>query len=624
MSWIYTLVFSGLLFSSNAGTARYQELSHFDQAPNVTVTKSDETDRFEQTYPLSANGRVSVSNVNGSIVAEAWDRNEVKLIATKTADSKEKLADIEIKIESKLDSFSVETNYDNWKQKSGNRWKNGGKLQVDYQLMIPRAAVLNEVETVNGSVTISNFTNFTKVSAVNGNVTASNLRGTADLSTVNGEVDADFNNLDAASKISIGTVNGRAKLTIPSDANATIRVDSLNGVITNDFGLPVRKGKYVGRDLYGKLGSGDVRIKLDSVNGDLKILRQNDGKTPGPVTNLLPQKEKDDEDWDKDDEDVPNIRSVKIDKEIAKALKESQKASISAMKQARKEIGKIQPEIAKVTADSLKQAAEVLRSAPVQNAIKDGLKQQKAILAKISDISFFPPVPRVEIKSNSFPVKGIPQVNIQSHGCAIKVTGWNKSEVKYAVTQLSSSHDRTPLDIKESHDDASMTLKIENNDDLERTRIEIFVPKKSNLKINTDSEIRLDGVSGEIDLTGEDGAINVRDADGKLTVATNDGRIRVIGFRGEIQTRANDGMTNLEGDFTMLTASAASGLITVTMPDDSTAIFKTAAETDIDGLSQIRVIKNEKYQPGDGETLFNITTAGRVTLRSTGSIKTPL
>jgi hypothetical protein len=62
-----------------------------------TVVRLDETERFEQTYPLSAKGRVNVSNVNGSITVEAWDRNEVKLEAVKTADTRESLADVEIK-----------------------------------------------------------------------------------------------------------------------------------------------------------------------------------------------------------------------------------------------------------------------------------------------------------------------------------------------------------------------------------------------------------------------------------------------------------------------------------------------------------------------------------------------
>ena len=67
--------------------------------------------------------------------------------------------------------------------------------------MVPRGAMLNEIETVNGSVTVSNFTNIIKISAVNGSVKATNIRGTASLSTVNGEVIADFDRLESGTKV---------------------------------------------------------------------------------------------------------------------------------------------------------------------------------------------------------------------------------------------------------------------------------------------------------------------------------------------------------------------------------------------------------------------------------------
>ncbi len=626
MSWIFTIVFSGLLFTSNQGLTTTENKPVVSDVPTTTVVKFDETDRFEQTYPLAANGKVSVSNVNGSITAEGWDRNEVKLVAIKTADTKEHLADVEVKIDARADSFSVETDYGNWKN-GANRWREHGKLTVDYQLMIPRGAVLDEIETVNGSVTITNFNNATKASAVNGTVKASNLSGNANLSTVNGEVVVDFSSLDQGSKISLGTVNGKVNLTLPSDANATLKVDSLNGNISNDFGLPVRKGKYVGRDLYGRLGTGDVRIKMDSVNGDVKILKQNDGKNASPVTNLLPQKDKDDEDWDSDSgpflsggaisrADRENIR-----KEIVRANVDAKKA----MADAQQAIELAQPEIAKATAEGLKQAAEVMKSEVVQKAMKDSLRQQKAVLARMSDIAFFPSMPRVERKSDSFAVKGVPKVSVETRGCAIKVTGWDQSEVKYSVTQLTAGPASEPVNITETHSDSGVTLNVKADDNLQRTRIEIFVPKKSNLVINTDSEIRVDGISGTIDLTGEDGAINVRDSDGKLSVANSEGRIRVIGFKGEVQTKTGDGATMLEGDFDKVTAKADSGEIILTLPETASAIIKSrSSDTRIEGLP-LGVTKqkdeNREYRLGGGGHLFDLSTDGQVVLRSSNSLQ---
>ncbi|MBP7416532.1 MAG: DUF4097 family beta strand repeat protein, partial [Pyrinomonadaceae bacterium] len=386
MSWLYTIVFAGLVFSSQGSSASSGERVIQNAPAPVVVEVQDETEKFDKTYPLNSNGRVSLSNVNGSVVVEAWDRNEVKVEYTKIASSKERLAEVDVRIDSRADHLEIETDYDNWKSRSGDDWKSNGKLQVEFRLMVPRTAFLNEIETVNGSVTASNFTNFTKISAVNGSVTGTNLRGTVNLETVNGEVVADFDRLESGNKITLSTVNGRVNLTIPSDANATINADTLNGNISNDLGLPIRKGKYVGRDLYGRIGTGDVRIKLDSVNGGLSIRRKSDGKTQNPVVNLLPNKDKDDEDWDTD-KDVEKAASyLKMDKDIQKAVKDAEKESAKAIKASQKELEAIQPELDKISAtamasaaDAIEQSTKILNSKEIQEKMREAqLRQQDA------------------------------------------------------------------------------------------------------------------------------------------------------------------------------------------------------------------------------------------------------
>lgn len=644
MSWIYTIVFAGLVFSSQGSSTSKAEAATKCEAPMAYTIAADETEKFEQTYPLNANGRVNVSNVNGSILVEAWDRNEVKLEYTKIADSRDRLADVEIRIDSRADYFSAETDYGNWR-KSGDQWKSG-KLNVEFKLMVPRGAVLNEVETVNGSVAVSNFTNFTKISAVNGSVKATNLRGTARLSTVNGEVVADFERLDSGSKISLDTVNGKVNLTIPSDSNATLKADSLNGSIVNDFGLPVRKGKYVGRDLYGKIGTGDVQIKLDSVNGSLTVSLKNDGKPLSPTVNLLPQKNKDDDNWDKDDGSaISEMRSEKINTDIAKAVKDSQKAAAKGIADAQVALANIQPEISKITTESitrsteaLARSAEVIGSRDFQRQVEQAQVKQREVLMRMAEIGFSPTMPRVEKKSGVFVVKGTPKVTIDAEGCSVKVSGWDKSEVEYRVVQFGDQRNRTPLKFREDHSESAVNIVVENPNynstrggffgDTSRVRVEVFVPRKANLKIRANGELRVEGVTGDIELTGSDEPINVRDVDGKLRVNNSDGMIRVIGFRGEIEAETSDGMINLEGDFRKLTARGSDGSISLILPEGTSAdIEANCDELKGDGITLTRISSNEektKYRVGKGGPLFQIETAGDIKIRGADVIRETL
>lgn len=650
MSWLYTLVFAGLMLSSDSDLQTFKSHNHNESAKLIAAAPPEETEKFEQTYPLNANGRVSVANVNGSITITTWERSEVRLEYVKTADTKENLAEVGVRIDARQDAFSVETDYGDWNRRSAGK-RRSYELQVEYRLTVPRAAVLNEIETVNGTISIANAGNLTKASAVNGEVKAVNLRGTANLSTVNGTVVADFDQLSAGSKITLETVNGTVNLIMPSDVNATIKAETVNGTISNDFGLPVRKGQYVGRDLYGRVGSGDVQIRLNSVNGGLSVNRKNDGKTISPATDLLNLKSEDDEDWeDADAENTSGIRPPKSPKApkppkapkislpplpplppaISEVDNEAIRQSVEdAMREAGLELAKIQPELEKINADAIRIDSEQMQKQ---------IKEAQAIYAEAAKRGFegYRTIgsPVIEKKSGSFAVKGTPKVTVETKDCAVIVRGWDKPEISYSAVRIaraggkSVNEEWTTSATKTNESDVSFkvfsTVKPDNAnfEDATKVRLEIFVPKKTDLKITTNGEIRLEGISGEIDLTGVDEAINVRDADGKLTVGTADGRIRVIGFRGAFDGRTADGVMNLEGDFQSFNALATDGTIVLTLPENSNADLESNAEIESDGVNLIRGdAKTKSWRVGKGGKVFRMAVQnGKVIVRSANSV----
>ncbi|MCA1609076.1 MAG: DUF4097 family beta strand repeat-containing protein, partial [Acidobacteria bacterium] len=454
MSWLYTLVFSGLLFSASGEIAQDSILPDDESAGREISVQGDEIEKFEQSYPLNAGGRVAVSNVNGSIVIEAWDRNEVRLEATKIADSKETLAEVEIKVNSTPDSLTVETDHQGWKW---NNKRNDGrhrKLEVQFRLSVPRTARLDQIATVNGSVTVSNFVNYTRISAVNGSVSATNLRGTANLGTVNGEVMAEFDRLEPTSRISLNTVNGTATLMIPSDSNAIIKAESLNGNITNDFGLPVRKGRYVGRDLHGRVGTGETQIKLESVNGRLSVNRRNDGKSVNPATNLLQQKA-DDEDWS-DGASAPS--AAEVTRHVTRAARQAQRETADALREAAKELMKLDPRLYEIKAADLEKVKIDLDKKKIEGSIREAVAAQIEGVARLRDAIWTGPV--FKKKTNVFSVSEIPKVNIDAPGCDVRVRGWDRDEVRYALTEMSVRFNDSNTSVKETASPKEVFLRI--------------------------------------------------------------------------------------------------------------------------------------------------------------------
>jgi len=242
-------------------------------------------------------------------------------------------------------------------------------------------------------------------------------------------------------------------------------------------------------------------------------------------------------------------------------------------------------------------------------------------------------VPRVEKKSNSFAVKGVPSVTLNAGNCSVSVRGWDKNEVQYTATQFSNFRNRAAINITEEHTDTTVNLAIKSDgpndpqflNDVNAFRIEVFVPSRSNLKLTSSGEIRIEGVTGEVELTGGDEAINIRDLDGKLRLVNADGRVRLIGFRGELDAQTADGELSLEGDFKKLNAKGHDGSITLVLPEATSAELEATSE-DIqnEGVPVVRLDGDEsrsRYKIGSGGTLYQVSTNGEIRLRNASSLR---
>jgi DUF4097 and DUF4098 domain-containing protein YvlB len=249
------------------------------------------TEEFHQTYTITADGRVELDNINGAVHIASWDRNEVKVDAVKYADTKERLDEAKIEIESGKDYVSIRTKYPDHDH-TFNWGGHNNPASVEYTLTVPRGVRLDEVKLINGPLDITGISGEVRASCINGRLEAHDLAGRAELSTVNGKLEANFDQLGGQS-IELNSVNGSVHLTIPSDSNAEVEANTVSGGIDNDFGLHVTHRHFVGHDLSGEIGSGGARIKLSNVNGGIEIHHAQDGRTLSPVKD---QSHRDDDD----------------------------------------------------------------------------------------------------------------------------------------------------------------------------------------------------------------------------------------------------------------------------------------------------------------------------------------
>jgi DUF4097 and DUF4098 domain-containing protein YvlB len=232
------------------------------------------SEKFQQTCPLSAGGTVSLRNINGNVKIMTWDKNEVKIEAVKYADDKKDLDKLKIEIEAGNDRVAIHTRYPEERDEH-----HGHGYEVEYTLTIPKGANLDEVDIINGKIDISGVSGTVAASTVNGTIHADNLLGGCDLKSINGEVEAEFGAIAAETSAKLKSVNGAVVLSLPGNSNANVEASTTMGRISNEFGLRSSRendeDSYVrmGDSVRGKLGKGGASVRLETVNGSIRILK---------------------------------------------------------------------------------------------------------------------------------------------------------------------------------------------------------------------------------------------------------------------------------------------------------------------------------------------------------------
>lgn len=227
---------------------------------NASIVISPKAE-FQQTYSLSPNGRVVIQNLYGDVRITAWDRDEVLVQAIKKSRDPKQLEDARIVVDSSNDLLSIHTQY------AGADAEH--PASVEYRITVPRTANLENVRLVNGGLSITGLAGSIKASSVNGSIKAERLGGQADLSTINGRLEADFNHISRFNSISLSSVNGPIRLSIPSGAGAQLFAHNLSGGIDSDFGQ-VRRASG-GHRLRTTVNRGGTQIHLNNVNGGILI-----------------------------------------------------------------------------------------------------------------------------------------------------------------------------------------------------------------------------------------------------------------------------------------------------------------------------------------------------------------
>ncbi|MCW8878511.1 MAG: DUF4097 family beta strand repeat-containing protein [Kangiellaceae bacterium] len=234
---------------------------------SIGSASAEVNETIEKTWDFDSDGRIQVENVNGDVTFRSCDCAEVSMTAHIYASSQEMRDRISIDISDSSSSLRVKTKY---KNNRGSSW-NHERSEVTYTFTVPNSVRLDGIELVNGNLNIEGVTGQLDADLVNGELKSDGLTASTKVSMVNGDMELKFSELSDARSINLNSVNGNIYLYLPSSANASIDAETVSGRISNDFGIEVIKHKYVGSEMRGSIGNGDVQIDLENVNGKIAV-----------------------------------------------------------------------------------------------------------------------------------------------------------------------------------------------------------------------------------------------------------------------------------------------------------------------------------------------------------------
>lgn len=241
-------------------------------AVNAPVAYAGQDDSFEWSGSVAKGKTIEIKTVNGSIDARAGSGSQVVVRATKRWRHDDP-DEVTIEVIEHAGGVTLCTLYpgrDNSCEpgKKGRMKVRDNDVSVDYVVEVP-AGVKFTARAVNGGVEAEGLDSDVVAVTVNGSVEIE-TSGAARAETVNGSIHASMGASHWDDDVDFSTVNGRIELTLPTDTDADVRAQAVNGGIRTNLPIQV-KGSWGPKSLRGTIGDGGGLLSLNTVNGSIRL-----------------------------------------------------------------------------------------------------------------------------------------------------------------------------------------------------------------------------------------------------------------------------------------------------------------------------------------------------------------
>jgi hypothetical protein len=227
------------------------------------LAAADVTDRQTQTMPLPPGKALSIAVTIGNVRIDGWDRSDVEVVVERRAPNQAQLARVPLTIEdlpARVNIRALQT--DNTTDPA---------LRADVTVRVPRAAVIDRVQVLEGRIAIEGFSGMLTADIRRGPIDGKGVSGTLRLESGIGSVTITDALLSANGLLRLRAFNGDVRLSLAArPPDARIMALALNGHVKSDIPL-TRRDTWGPRWGETTIGKGEPVISLDVVTGLIEI-----------------------------------------------------------------------------------------------------------------------------------------------------------------------------------------------------------------------------------------------------------------------------------------------------------------------------------------------------------------
>lgn len=264
----------------------------------------------DESWDLDAKASISIENIAGEIVIQAWDRKEARL----TGELGDSVEELEIDASNSRLQISV---------------KNRNQRNVDssrLKLMVPKKAGIDatgvsaditisgmdneklsatsvsgdveveansewvSIESVSGDVDFEGRTERISAESVSGDIDLSGISGEVTASTVSGDMELQAGAIGSAKletvsgdivasgqisdngRLSADSMSGDVTINLPADQSGLFKAESFSGRISTDFGSVDHAKHGPGSHLKHMSGKSGAEVRVESFSGNIRIV----------------------------------------------------------------------------------------------------------------------------------------------------------------------------------------------------------------------------------------------------------------------------------------------------------------------------------------------------------------